>query len=342
MQSDEDRDASGEEAMSEEEGSDGGYSDYSFVEMGATAARGLPSVGSALHAAGKCSRCCFYLKNRCRNGVNCQFCHLPHERRPRGRGCRGHGTSKEVCSPPGFRAPPGLSISSPVDGPLTPDSSFLRHCAYSQPPTPQEATCLPPVRMATSLPATPSGMGSKCMPRVSGPLNLPPLHPPPCLPMSCDQAPPPPENSPGGPSMTAPQHEASGPFSVDMKPCKPPGTFLPSGDANRFRPAAPILGDSRPAAPILGTLPSPSGASLPRLLGNRGPPPGLEARKATSALDCRPSPNIWRPDSEALAASPEVNGFKKPLKVFMTDYDCEVPLLNPSMPAKKRLPEWSL
>jgi len=35
-------------------------------------------------------------------------------------------------------------------------------------------------------------------------------------------------------------------------------------------------------------------------------------------------------------------GSNKPLKVFMTDYDCEVPALNPWMPAKKRLPEWSL
>mmetsp|Transcript_99582 Transcript_99582/g.257329 ORF Transcript_99582/g.257329 Transcript_99582/m.257329 type:complete len:911 (-) Transcript_99582:257-2989(-) len=58
-------------------------------------ADGLPSVGSALHASGQCSRCCFFLKNRCRNGVNCQFCHLDHERRSRGRGCRGRGTSSK-------------------------------------------------------------------------------------------------------------------------------------------------------------------------------------------------------------------------------------------------------
>jgi len=67
------------------------------AETAEKTADGLPSVGSALHASGQCSRCCFFLKNRCQNGVDCQFCHLEHERRSRGRGCRGRGTgSKEA------------------------------------------------------------------------------------------------------------------------------------------------------------------------------------------------------------------------------------------------------
>merc|ERR1719460_667812 len=41
----------------------------------------LPSLGSALHAAGDCRRCNFFAKGRCRNGIDCPFCHLPHERR---------------------------------------------------------------------------------------------------------------------------------------------------------------------------------------------------------------------------------------------------------------------
>lgn len=41
----------------------------------------LPSAGSALHAAGECRRCNFFSKGRCLNGVNCVFCHLPHEKR---------------------------------------------------------------------------------------------------------------------------------------------------------------------------------------------------------------------------------------------------------------------
>lgn len=41
----------------------------------------LPSMGSALHASGECRRCNFFAKGRCRNGRDCQFCHLPHERR---------------------------------------------------------------------------------------------------------------------------------------------------------------------------------------------------------------------------------------------------------------------
>jgi len=41
----------------------------------------LPSVGSVWHASGECRRCNFFLKGRCRNGIDCLFCHLPHEQR---------------------------------------------------------------------------------------------------------------------------------------------------------------------------------------------------------------------------------------------------------------------
>lgn len=42
-----------------------------------------PSMGSALHAAGECKRCCFFPRNRCSNGYNCEFCHYDHEKRAR-------------------------------------------------------------------------------------------------------------------------------------------------------------------------------------------------------------------------------------------------------------------
>jgi len=42
---------------------------------------GLPSLGSAKHASGDCRRCNFFTKGRCQNGLDCPFCHLPHERR---------------------------------------------------------------------------------------------------------------------------------------------------------------------------------------------------------------------------------------------------------------------
>lgn len=41
----------------------------------------LPSKGSALHSLGECRRCNFFAKGRCSNGENCDFCHMPHERR---------------------------------------------------------------------------------------------------------------------------------------------------------------------------------------------------------------------------------------------------------------------
>jgi len=45
----------------------------------------LPSIGSALHAAGECKRCNFYLKGRCQNGKDCAFCHFPHDKRKHSR-----------------------------------------------------------------------------------------------------------------------------------------------------------------------------------------------------------------------------------------------------------------
>lgn len=41
----------------------------------------LPSKGSALHSVGECRRCNFFAKGRCQNAQDCDFCHLPHERR---------------------------------------------------------------------------------------------------------------------------------------------------------------------------------------------------------------------------------------------------------------------
>lgn len=41
----------------------------------------LPSLGSAEHKSGTCKRCNFYPKGRCQNGMDCTFCHLPHDKR---------------------------------------------------------------------------------------------------------------------------------------------------------------------------------------------------------------------------------------------------------------------
>jgi len=45
----------------------------------------LPSIGSALHLAGECKRCNFFLKGRCQNGKDCEFCHFPHDKRKHSR-----------------------------------------------------------------------------------------------------------------------------------------------------------------------------------------------------------------------------------------------------------------
>lgn len=42
-----------------------------------------PSQGSAAHEEGSCKRCCFFPRNRCLHGYNCEFCHYDHEKRKR-------------------------------------------------------------------------------------------------------------------------------------------------------------------------------------------------------------------------------------------------------------------
>ena len=42
-----------------------------------------PSLGSEFHESGNCKRCCFYPRNRCLNGYECEFCHYEHEKRKR-------------------------------------------------------------------------------------------------------------------------------------------------------------------------------------------------------------------------------------------------------------------
>jgi len=394
----------GDESIQDENdnmaGSVEGSDDESDTEALMVATGTLPSIGSALHASGKCSRCCFYLKNRCRNGFNCQFCHLPHERRSRGRGCRGHGTSKAtegevkdavlpgLRPPPGLapvsNAPPGLSILPPVEAPSPEGFARMHMVAYSQPPTPQAGPMLPS-RMAMSLPSTPSGAAipGRCMSRNSAPPLLPPSAPPRGLPEDDDKAPPPPENSPGGPQMrhtplppmasgsipqsgeaacllqklaSAPGLNPGGallstqpprPAQAEKKTSAPvpeqgpPGTFFHKS-TETHRPPAP----KQPAStPLLGTVPTSNGGSLPRLLGNRGPP-GLthpkdmkpEGAPPAHAVEPfrRPEPEIPSPDvPEEVAATLST----RPLKVFMSDYECQqAPALNPWMPAKKQLP----
>lgn len=49
----------------------------------------ITSVGSAKHAEGLCKPCLFtYSKEECKNGVNCEFCHIPHKRRGKARPCK--------------------------------------------------------------------------------------------------------------------------------------------------------------------------------------------------------------------------------------------------------------
>lgn len=122
------------------------------------------------------------------------------------------------------------------------------------------------------------------------------------------------------------------------------------------------------AGPIFGTTPSPAGGQhAPRLLGHTRPPllqaaaeastGSLAAMRAAATLTKAP-----KEEGEAAAAvqklvaePPQVRewagsqsgrappaSWSGPLKVFISKYECEVPALDPEMPAKKRFPEWLL
>eukprot|EP00429_Kryptoperidinium_foliaceum_P071333 CAMPEP_0176070750 /NCGR_PEP_ID=MMETSP0120_2-20121206/35335_1 /TAXON_ID=160619 /ORGANISM="Kryptoperidinium foliaceum, Strain CCMP 1326" /LENGTH=267 /DNA_ID=CAMNT_0017404403 /DNA_START=91 /DNA_END=890 /DNA_ORIENTATION=- len=130
---------------------------------------GVPSMGSAAHFSGECTPCCFFFKNRCRNGESCQFCHLPHEKRSRGRGCRGHGTTKKERLPPAMAQattpsgapglllpPPGLELFDTEADPVP--RSFLATkppagTFMAAPPAPYQSLLLPE---ASSRPVSPA------------------------------------------------------------------------------------------------------------------------------------------------------------------------------------------
>jgi len=99
---------------------------------------GLPSIGSAQHASGDCRRCNFFAKGRCRNGLDCVFCHLPHDRRKLSRqekreqqasrqtlqgDVSDSGSEAEQVGPllstTAVAAPPGLSLGTDVQPELS-------------------------------------------------------------------------------------------------------------------------------------------------------------------------------------------------------------------------------
>lgn len=73
----------------------------------------LPSKGSVLHAQGGCKSCSFFPMGRCDKGVDCPFCHLPHDRRKE----RKMRRKERISSASELKAaavdtPPGLEVAS--------------------------------------------------------------------------------------------------------------------------------------------------------------------------------------------------------------------------------------
>mmetsp|Transcript_6469 Transcript_6469/g.14854 ORF Transcript_6469/g.14854 Transcript_6469/m.14854 type:complete len:582 (+) Transcript_6469:74-1819(+) len=96
-----------------------------------------PSLGSAFHDTGSCKRCCFFPRNRCLNGYECEFCHYEHEKRKRKNkknkkkkagdhiddyyGAEAVGLADLAWHPPHHGQPVSLPLPQPAppQGPLT-------------------------------------------------------------------------------------------------------------------------------------------------------------------------------------------------------------------------------
>lgn len=140
---------------------------------------GLPSRGSAGHAAGECKRCCFFPKGRCGNGHECNFCHFDHDRRRRLK-------KKKKRAPGGSELPsPSCAVgpvqSSPTGKTLVTSAvatvRFNGDPALSLVPTPQSAAHL---------------NGHRVYPAVSMTPTAPPPAPPLLARLALDDTPPPP------------------------------------------------------------------------------------------------------------------------------------------------------
>lgn len=97
----------------------------------------MPSIGSAPHASGQCSPCCFFPRGRCSNGQSCAFCHFDHEkRRHKKKGTGETAVQAQKSQAPVTETPsheifalPPMGIPPPMTG-----------MPYAMPPPPQ----LPP------------------------------------------------------------------------------------------------------------------------------------------------------------------------------------------------------
>lgn len=288
----------------------------------------LPSVGSALHASGRCSRCCFYLKGRCRNGAGCQFCHLQHEKRSRGRGCRGHATSGKAAKkeelargdaaapprPPAFAAPPGLDSPAVAPVPRGPPPPGLPAPGM---PTPNATPVGAKGLVLSTLPSA----ASVQPPQQLQPPQLPPFSSPRGVaPQECGAEPAAPETSPrcsapepeaeAAAAGRAGQHRAEPVQRENLRGCAPPagrpngaGRVLVPRDALELKRGGMLFATPAPAAPAAPAKGRPPAAApAPGLLATAAPAPQGPVAANTAGEASRRARRSPSPERTAAAA----------------------------------------
>lgn len=229
----------------------------------------LPSLGSAMHASGSCSRCCFFLKGRCRNGADCRFCHFRHEKRSRGRGCRGHGA---VGKTPVGTAGGATEVDTPA---MTAPTEVKVPGAFAIPPG-LDALAVPPTPSAAGIPPPPGLLPRAAEAHGQGPLFA--------------TAPPTPSTSSSTPQRVMPLCDEGG--STAMTGVAIPRTSLSlHGGSVLFATPAPsghvavVSAAVPPAVPLSDPWPVQAAAQAQVMLSTAAPsaPPRLPTPMATEA-----------------------------------------------------------
>mmetsp|Transcript_101832 Transcript_101832/g.288253 ORF Transcript_101832/g.288253 Transcript_101832/m.288253 type:complete len:187 (-) Transcript_101832:385-945(-) len=177
----------------------------------------------------------------------------------------------------------------------------------------------PDMRMSSKWPLPAAfAMPSKHLPEPSSRRLQPVAAPPPTSPPKLRQrdVPPPPKSAPRL------QYKLQVPMPT---PATVPGPM-----------PAPCLASGLATTPTPTATTSPSLATTPSLVPSSLPTPRSDANEKDQMH------TLWLPlEVEAEPAWAQPGHCDKPLKVCMQSYECEVPLLDPRVPAKKQLPKWS-
>jgi len=248
-----------QESRSKEDGSEDEDSEDAEGEQPAAAARSPedapkpppgalhPSLGSEQHGEGACKRCCFFPRNRCHNGYDCEFCHYEHEKRKRKskkKKKKDAAASAEATSA-ASETSPVATVTSPVATVASPGASAVVIPATTV--TSPTTTVTSPTTTVTS-PVTTFIAVASPLAAVTGPADARMV----AVPMPAGVAGAPVHAPPLPPGAAPPMAFAAGP--TPLPPAPPAGAVV--------GPGLPPAAAAPPAGVAVGVPPGPPAAML--------------------------------------------------------------------------------